>query len=833
MNRHSVGNIVLFVVLAVAVLGGWWLVETYLIPKPPPPETAPAETKKPTEPTASPKLVADAAPLLALTGGGVSGKPGELAKWVGQLKAAEPPKPVEPSVPHRLIGLSGPGYNLQVLLTNKGGGVQQVTLPAFDQTTRQGTTDIDTSTGQPYPLELVPGHYRPVNRSKVTEEAPHLSLTAGPVDPATPLAPPSYTLLHYDTPPEGNNSHPSAELATRKWEVVGERAGTDETPGEVAFETTLGAPHHVRVRKTFTLAKTDFHVRMRVEFTPTADREAGAPKLAYQIAGPRNVPIEGEWYSAVQRNAIFGYKSGGSAGRAIVDANRIVTEHGSMKYTANDSELRGDPTFAAVVNQFFAAAVCIDPDQPDEVRKNLWGYVRATREWNETDRPFDPADAREAYFADKPQLGDITVRAVSKPLELKADKVEHSYWLYHGPTKVRLLNSLHLLDEAHKKYATDPALVNDKYIGAIGLNVITDAPSPGPFGDFLRMIGWNFLVVMFTNLMHDILGWMHGLVPVWGVNILMLTVLVRLLLLIPSRRQQAGMIKMQEKMAAMKPELDKVAERYKSDPQRLNQEKTRLMLQHGVNPLSSMGGCLLMFAQMPVFLGLYYCLQESVFFRLDSFLWVKNLAAPDMLFPWSESIPFVSDPGNMGSKGSWVSFLYLGPYFNLLPIVAVALMYINFKISSPPPTDEQQEMQQKTMKFMMIFMGVFFYKMAAGLCLYFTCSTLWGMTERWLLKRKKKKAEEAAAADPLAAAKPAAPPKPPGFFERVKQGLMEKLEEAQRQAESQGQQIINNPKPKPPQGGGPTGGSPKLPPGGAPGLNGHQGGKGKRKRRKK
>jgi YidC/Oxa1 family membrane protein insertase len=253
------------------------------------------------------------------------------------------------------------------------------------------------------------------------------------------------------------------------------------------------------------------------------------------------------------------------------------------------------------------------------------------------------------------------------------------------------------------------------------------------------------------------------------------------------------------------------------------------MIQHGVNPLTSMGGCLLMFAQMPIFLGLYYCLQESIFFRLHGtwIWWIPNLAAPDMLFPWSESIPFISDPGNMGSKGSWLGFLYLGPYFNLLPVVAVALMYLNFKISSPPPTDEQQAMQQRTMKFMMIFMGVFFYKMAAGLCLYFICSTLWGMTERWMLKRKRKKLEEAAATGVIdgpslngTPAKPAGSPKPPGFFERMKSGLLEKLEEAQKQAEAQ-RQIVNNPQQKPPA-------PPKPPPG-----QGGQGGQGKRKRRKK
>lgn len=849
MKRYSVANLVLFAVLAVAILGGWWLVETYLLPKPPVPP--PPEAPKPMRETVlaltggvatfNESKVLDQWPtrfrpevntretVLALTGGGVTTSP-DLDKWPTRFRAESPKpedKPVVPTDPQRLIALSGEGYNLKVLLTNKGAGVQQVALPQFDQASRVGGTAKDETTGKPYPMELVPGYYRQLDRTTVKADGPHVELTAGPVPRDVRLAPASYTLTHYEKTPTGDNERPSADLTNRTWKLVGEpRAGTDETPGEVVFETTLGEPHFTRIRKTFMLGKLDFHVRMKLEFFAADGRTDKSPELSYQIAGPRNVPIEGEWYSGVHRNAIVGCKSsGGSAYRAIADAAHIVTENGTDKFKANSSTVPGDLTFTAVVNQFFAAALCIDPDQPDDVRKGLWEYVRATREWNETDREYDPKDKREDYYADKPQLGDITVRAVSKPLKPTAAGTEHRYWLYHGPTKVRLLKSLHLLDKDHPGFTADIATVDDKYMDALGLTVMTDAPAPNWFGSFTGGIGWTGLVVWFTNRMHDMLGWLHGVVPVWGLNIVMLTVMVRLLLMLPSRRQQAGMLKMQEKMAAMKPELAKLQEQHKADPQRLNQEKTKLMLKHGVNPLTSMGGCVLMFAQMPVFLGLYYCLQESIFFRLDNFLWVQNLAAPDMLFTWSESIPFVSSADQIGH--SW----YLGPFVNILPVVAVALMYVNFKVSSPPPTDEQQEMSQKTMKFMMIFMGVFFYKMAAGLCVYFICSTLWGLTERWMLKRKKKKLEEAAAAalaagippgPTLTTTKPTAPsgpPKPPGFFDKVKKGLLDKLEEAQKSAEAKGQTIVNNPQPKtPPQDGPPS-----------PGVNGT----GKKKKRKK
>ena len=81
--------------------------------------------------------------------------------------------------------------------------------------------------------------------------------------------------------------------------------------------------------------------------------------------------------------------------------------------------------------------------------------------------------------------------------------------------------------------------------------------------------------------------------------------------------------------------------------------------------------------------------------------------------------------------------MYLGPYFNLLPIFAVAFMVVQQKMLSPPPQNEEQEMQQKMMQVMMAVMGIFFYKMAAGLCVYFIASSLWGVAERKLLPKKK------------------------------------------------------------------------------------------------
>src|SRR5262245_971601 len=155
-----------------------------------------------------------------------------------------------------------------------------------------------------------------------------------------------------------------------------------------------------------------------------------------------------------------------------------------------------------------------------------------------------------------------------------------------------------------------------------------------------------------------------------------------------------------------------------------------LYRQHGVNP---MGSCWILLLQMPIFMGLYFALQESIQFRLASFFptWIVNLAAPDMLWEWGRHIPLIS------RDADWGGLLYLGPYLNVLPIVAVALMVWQQKMLMPPPADKEQEMQQKMMRIMMIVMGLFFYKIAAGLCIYIITSTLWGFAERKMLPKAK------------------------------------------------------------------------------------------------
>jgi YidC/Oxa1 family membrane protein insertase len=287
-----------------------------------------------------------------------------------------------------------------------------------------------------------------------------------------------------------------------------------------------------------------------------------------------------------------------------------------------------------------------------------------------------------------PQRKTITntsFRIIGKPQKLApAETLSHHYVLFAGPKRPPLLAQYQLDD-----------LV---YYGWFGWIAVPMAKTV----DFFYLVTRNY-----------------------GLAIILLTVLVRMCMFPLSRKQALGAQKMQE----LQPEIKRIQEKYKRDVEGKTKAQQELFRKHNYHPLS---GCLPLFIQFPIFIGLYRSLQVDVELR-DAALfshgirWCSNLAAPDMLFDWSGFMP---DWVNSG-----VGMLGLGPYFNLFPILTILLFVWQQKMFMPPPADEQAAMQQKMMNFMMIFMGIMFYKVAAGLCIYFIASSLWGIAERKFLPK--------------------------------------------------------------------------------------------------
>lgn len=211
-----------------------------------------------------------------------------------------------------------------------------------------------------------------------------------------------------------------------------------------------------------------------------------------------------------------------------------------------------------------------------------------------------------------------------------------------------------------------------------------------------------------SNVLLWVLRFQHDLGLPYGLAIIGLTILVRSLMFPLSRKQAAGAKRMKD----LQPKIQELKKKFGEDREKFARAQMELFRENNYNPLS---GCFPVLIQLPIFIGLYQALNNAVDLRMAPFLWIDNLAAPDALFRLPFRIP------------------YLGQDFNLLPLITVALFVVQQKMFMPPPADEQQEMQFKMMNVMMIFMGAMFYHVAAGLCVYFIASSLWGMGERKLL----------------------------------------------------------------------------------------------------
>lgn len=182
---------------------------------------------------------------------------------------------------------------------------------------------------------------------------------------------------------------------------------------------------------------------------------------------------------------------------------------------------------------------------------------------------------------------------------------------------------------------------------------------------------------------------LHGLTGNWGVAIILLTFVVRMLFWPLTQKGAENM----KRMSELSPQMKELKEKHKNNPQKLNAEMSAFYKANKVNP---MAGCLPMLVQVPVFISLYGVLRVAVELRFAEFLWVKDLSEQEALF-------FIA-----------------GFPVNILPLTMGATMVLQQRLT-PSNMDEQQK---KIMMMMPIVFLFICYNMPAGLLLYWTTSNL-------------------------------------------------------------------------------------------------------------
>jgi YidC/Oxa1 family membrane protein insertase len=225
------------------------------------------------------------------------------------------------------------------------------------------------------------------------------------------------------------------------------------------------------------------------------------------------------------------------------------------------------------------------------------------------------------------------------------------------------------------------------YAGPLQEPVINSVDS-----DFVQIINFGVFDPVAKGLL-SLLRLIHNFIPNWGLCIIALSLLL-FFLLYPLT---AKSLKSMKAMQILQPEIEKLRQQYKNDPQKLNKEIMELYRNNRVNPF---GGCLPMVLQIPIFIALYQALLRSLELRRSHFLWIKDLSEPDRLFTLPNSLPF------------------LGNEFNILPILMAIIMFWQQKISAKTTASANPEQQQLMLILFPILFGVMFYRVPSGLVLY-------------------------------------------------------------------------------------------------------------------
>lgn len=242
------------------------------------------------------------------------------------------------------------------------------------------------------------------------------------------------------------------------------------------------------------------------------------------------------------------------------------------------------------------------------------------------------------------------------------------------------------------------------YLGPRDLGVLKQ------FGHHLdRAINFGWTDIIAKPLLY-VLRFFYNFIHNYGVAIILLTVLVKILFWPLTHKSYKSMKEMQK----LQPRMAKIREKHKNDKQKMNQEMMALYKTYKVNP---MGGCLPMVIQLPVFFALFRVLGSSIELRHAPFiLWIKDLSAPDRLFHFPFEIPFMTPP-----YGIPVLTLLMG-----------ASMFIQQKMT-PTPGDPAQA---KIMMFLPIVFTFMFINFPSGLVLYWLVNNLLSIGQQYNIHKR-------------------------------------------------------------------------------------------------
>lgn len=460
----------------------------------------------------------------------------------------------------------------------------------------------------------------------------------------------------------------------------------------------------VKITRIYSLEKSDskgfvpYTINTQTKIENLSDKTWSAKK--YYLSLGTIEPNEGDVYGS---NHAFGLYNGDKTN--FIKATEFINSDGFLGFGKSEakpykfSDVK-DTEWATIKNQFFAAVFT-----PEKI-KGEGGFVK----------PVLIAPDSKLKFMQNSIAGFMGFNA--NALEPKQSE-EIAGTFYVGPKEINYLSKL----------GKDQDLImNFGWLGVISK----------PLSSLLSMI--NFVVEKVSP------KWS------WGWAILILTCIVRLCLWPLTSIQ----IRSQLKMGKLQTYIADIKKKYEGNQQKISQETMKLYSEYGINPLA---GCLPMFIQLPIFLGLYYMLQTSAGVRFAHFMWIKDLSQPDYI-PGMETL--------------------FGFAIHPLILVNIVLTVIQMNIVPMPNADKAQRvMMTLMMPAIMLFIC---YNFPSGVILYWTMQSFIGLVQTIIVNSKR---------DSFVLQKPTN--KKPSFMERMAQAA----EEAQKMQALKGTKYDNSMKKNP------------------------------------
>jgi YidC/Oxa1 family membrane protein insertase len=308
------------------------------------------------------------------------------------------------------------------------------------------------------------------------------------------------------------------------------------------------------------------------------------------------------------------------------------------------------------------------------------------------------------YFAvlAAPVFSDYQVRFSSKPVEglaqassfsisrpvIKSARNTDTYRFYIGP-----------------KVTDNLGIYNDSGENAFGIRDM----------NFNEIMDSSFFLGWLEFLLKALLRFFYSLVHNWGVAIILVTIVVKILTFPLTQKS----FKSTSRMQSLGPKLEELKKKYKDNPAKMNQEMAAIYKREGINPMS---GCLPMLLQIPIFFALYGLFNNHFDLRGAAFFgWINDLSAPDSIWNFAPAaVPFFG----------WSDI-------RLLPVLFVATQLISSKMMQTPGAVSNTQMKMMTYGIPIVFFFVL-YDVPSGLLVYWIVQNVLSVVQQFTINRKRR-----------------------------------------------------------------------------------------------